>query len=79
MAQSNGIGLPIRRFFEDHLTVQRGMSPNTVLSYRDTFKLFLQFAVERCRKSCIDLTVDDLSDRLVKQETPRLCRGTSKV
>jgi site-specific recombinase XerD len=75
MAQNNGIGLPIRRFFEDHLVTQRGMSPNTVLSYRDTFKLFLQFAVERCRKSCVDLAIDDLSDRLVRQFLEHLDRG----
>ena len=64
MPQSNNIGLPIRRFFEDHLVSQRGLSPNTVLSYRDTFKLFLQFAVEHCRKSCTDLIVDDLTAQL---------------
>lgn len=75
MTQSNSIGLPIRRFFEDHLVVQRGVSPNTVLSYRDTFKLFLQFAVERCRKSCTDLVVDELSDRLVRQFLEHLDSG----
>lgn len=75
MAQSNSIGLPIRRFFEEHMVTQRGMSPNTVLSYRDTFKLFLQFAVERCRKSCTDLAVDDLSDLLVRQFLEHLDSG----
>ncbi len=47
MPKSVNIGLPIRRFFEDHLVSQRGLSPNTVLSYRDTLKLLLQFAVEQ--------------------------------
>lgn len=75
MAQNKDIGLPIRRFFEDYLIAQRGMSPNTVLSYRDSFKLFLQFTAERCRKSCADLTVDDLSDRMVKQFLEHLSRG----
>ncbi len=75
MAQSKSIGLPIRGFFEDHLVAQRGMSPNTILSYRDTFKLFLQFAAERCRKSCTDLAIDDLSERLVRQFLDHLDRG----
>lgn len=75
MAQSKNIGLPIRGFFEDHLVAQRGMSPNTILSYRDTFKLFLQFAVERCRKSCTDLAIDDLSERLVRQFLEHLDSG----
>jgi site-specific recombinase XerD len=61
------IALPIRRFFEEHLVSQRGLSPNTVLSYRDTWKLLLQFSVQRCRKECTDLTVDDLTPQLIRQ------------
>jgi integrase/recombinase XerD len=67
MAKSTNIALPIRHFFEQHLVSQRGLSPNTVLSYRDTLKLLLQFAVQSCHKSCTDLTVDDLTPKLVRQ------------
>ena len=64
---SINIALPIRRFFEEYLVSQRGLSPNTVLSYRDTLKLLLQFAVQQRRKECTDLAVDDLSPQLIKQ------------
>lgn len=61
------IALPIRRFFEEHLVSQRGLSPNTVLSYRDALKLLLQFAIQKRRKECTDLTVDDLTPQLIRQ------------
>jgi site-specific recombinase XerD len=66
MSKSLNIALPIRHFFEEHLVSQRGLSSNTVLSYRDTMKLLLQFAVGQCRKSCTDLTVNDLTPELVR-------------
>lgn len=34
----------IQRFFQEHLIVERNASPNTVLAYRDSLKLFLQHA-----------------------------------
>ena len=67
MQKSINIASPIHGFFEHHLVLQRGLSPHTVLAYRDTMKLFLQFAVQHCRKSCTDLMVDDL--------TPDTCPG----
>jgi site-specific recombinase XerD len=76
MSKSLNIALPLRRFFEEHLVSQRGLSPNTVLSYRDTLKLLLQFTVQQCRKECIDLAVDDLSPRLVRQFLEHL--GTTR-
>jgi len=36
----------VQDFFEKHLTVERNASRNTVLAYRDCFKLFLSYAVE---------------------------------
>jgi site-specific recombinase XerD len=72
---SINIALPIRRFFEEHLVSQRGLSPNTVLSYRDTLKLLLQFAVQQCRKECTDLTMDDLSPQVVRQFLEHLGRN----
>jgi len=55
----------IRGFFDQHLVSQRGLSGHTVLSYRDTFKLLLEFACRERRKSCIELTLEDLSADLV--------------
>lgn len=31
------LGHHVQAFFSDYLTAQRDLSPNTVLSYRDTF------------------------------------------
>lgn len=41
----------LRSFFKDYLRVQRGMSANTIQSYRDTWCLLLRFGVERKKMS----------------------------
>jgi site-specific recombinase XerD len=48
----------LQAFFTDRLVTQRGASPNTVASYRDTFRLLLGFAEERTGRqpSVLDLT-----------------------
>lgn len=37
------VGPLLQRFFTDYLTGQRRLSPQTIASYRDTFRLLLQF------------------------------------
>lgn len=37
----------LSKYFHEHLTHQKGGSPNTVKSYRDTFKLLLQYFQEK--------------------------------
>lgn len=56
----------IRGFFQQHLISQRGLSGNTVLAYRDAMKLFLAFACRFHRKATTNLTLDDLSDDVVR-------------
>lgn len=67
MLKSINIATPIRQFFENHLVSQRALSAHTVLAYRDTMKLFLQYAVQQYRKSCTDLTMEDLTPEMVRQ------------
>lgn len=55
-----GLGRYIQAFFGDHLTSQRNLSPNTVLSYRDSLKLFLAFAARHHTKMVVDLGFDDV-------------------
>lgn len=55
----------IRRFLQDHLTLQKGCSRHTVLSYRDTIKLLLTFAAARKKTSVARLTLADLTPGLV--------------
>jgi len=44
---------------------QRKASPHTIASYRDTFRLLLQFAQKRLRKAPSQLALDDLDAFLV--------------
>ncbi len=50
----------LKRFLGEYLPQQRAFSPHTILSYRDTWKLLLQFAAGRKRRVA-DLTVANLS------------------
>ena len=52
-------------FFTRRLMQQRRASPNTIASYRDTFRLLLQFAQQRLRKAPSCLALDDVDAPLV--------------
>lgn len=58
------LGPWLRRFFEEYLVTERNLARNTQLSYRDTFKLLLDFAVDRLRKPVERLAVRDISAEL---------------
>src|SRR5207244_1882797 len=55
----------LQDFFCQHLVVQRNVSPQTVASYRDAFRLLLRSAAERTRKSPVTLTLQDLDAPLI--------------
>jgi len=55
----------IRSFFEDHLACQRNVSRNTIQSYRDGIKLFLQNMAQCLEKAVVDLQVTDVTEPLV--------------
>jgi integrase/recombinase XerD len=50
----------LRAFFAQHLPLTRGLSPRTVLSYRDTFVLLLRFLAERHDCGVVDLELKHL-------------------
>lgn len=50
----------VQTFFTHHLVSQRRASQQTIASYRDTFRLLIQFRSESIRKKPCDLTVEDL-------------------
>src|SRR5215813_3719643 len=52
-------------FFSDRLLAQRKVSPHTIASYRDTFRLLLQFAQKRLHKAPSQLGLNDLDASLV--------------
>jgi integrase/recombinase XerD len=55
----------LQRFFVERLIQQRGMSPRTVESYRDSFRLLLNFAQQTLRKQPTTLTLQDVAPALV--------------
>lgn len=55
----------VQRFFTDRLMGQMRASPNTVASYRDTFRLLLRFAARETGRAPTDLAVADLDAALV--------------
>ncbi len=56
---SNQLGPALRDYFADHLPRLRGMSPNTIQSYRDSLVLLLRFVA--CDRKCTVADID-LSD-----------------
>ena len=54
----------LTRFFSQRLIQQRQASPHTISSYRDTFRLLLQFAKVRLGKEPSRLTWDDIDATL---------------
>ena len=50
----------LEAFFIDRLMRQRQVSPHTLASYRDTFRLLLQYAQRQLRKAPSDLMLPDL-------------------
>jgi site-specific recombinase XerD len=60
------IGPLLQRFFTDHLRAQRRVSLETIASYRDTFRLLLQFVQREMRIEPVDLSIASLdADRVL--------------
>ena len=60
------LGTWLRRFLEEHC-FERGLSLNTVHSYRDAFVLLLPFAAARVRRSVDRLGLGDLGAECVRE------------
>ena len=58
---SNTFPALLQTFFTDRLLQQRRASPNTVASYRDSFRLLLRFAKENLDKEPSVLSFDDFT------------------
>lgn len=61
----NSLPTLLRSFFEEYLTAQRDMSPNTILAYRDAFKLFLRFAARYTGRQVVRLQLEDIGPAVV--------------
>jgi integrase/recombinase XerD len=61
----NTLSTAIQAFFTERLVRDRGASPHTIASYRDTLRLLLVFATRRCGKQPTKLTIEDLDATLI--------------
>jgi integrase/recombinase XerD len=59
------LAIYLQRFFTDRLGTQLKASPNTIISYRDTFRLLLKYAATQLKKAPTDLRVADVDAELV--------------
>ena len=60
------LGPWVRRFLLEHLIVERNLSRQTQLSYRDTLRLLLPFVASQCHQSLDRLTVEQVSAEHVR-------------
>jgi integrase/recombinase XerD len=69
----------VQDFFCQRLIAQRNVSPRTVASYRDTFRLLLRYAEEHLKKHPTQLVLSDLDAALVSSflEYVEKIRGNS--
>ncbi|MCC6587418.1 MAG: site-specific integrase [Bryobacterales bacterium] len=59
------LGSILTSFFNDHLKLQKGLRPNSISSYADAMRLFLQFAARAAGKKVTQLGLDDLDADVV--------------
>lgn len=63
--QPTQLGRAVVRFFQEYLPTLRGMSRNTIQSYRDSMILFLGFAAKDCQRPIESLELADITaDRI---------------
>src|SRR5664279_3766912 len=62
---SNALLPLLHAYFHDWMAGQRSASRHTILSYRDTWRLFLRFVAKRNQRDVARLSLADLSDHQV--------------
>lgn len=65
MNVTHPIGPIVQAFFQEFMAAQRGLSSNTILSYRDCLRIFLRFATERVGKPVDKIVIEDFDEELV--------------
>lgn len=58
--EANILGIALKDFFYSYLSQLRGMSPHTILNYRDSLKLFLQFLIQEKDICVSELTIEKI-------------------
>jgi len=65
MKSNNNLSRYIHGFLQDYMSLQKGLSRHTILSYRDAIKLLLTFSATNKKKSVTNLTLSELSPTMV--------------
>jgi len=83
MKKTHPIANYMNAFFNQYLAVQKGLSFNTIFSYRDAIKLLLCFAADHLKKTVDKLDIEDLDHSLILAflnyiENERLCSATTR-
>jgi site-specific recombinase XerD len=66
MTDATKLGPWVRRFLLEHLVDERNLARNTQRSYRDTLTLLVPFIANKVRKEVDQLTVGDITAKLVQ-------------
>jgi len=61
MKKMNKLMMYVQSFFQQYLVVDRGLSQNTVMAYRDSLKLFFAFESSRQKKAATKLVLEDVN------------------
>ncbi|MDE2912095.1 MAG: hypothetical protein OXL68_04125 [Paracoccaceae bacterium] len=64
----------VQKFFAERLISQFGASSNTIASYRDTFRLFLEFADVQSRLTSKDMNISDIDSELFEHSSKNIAR-----
>jgi len=65
MPNDSSLAPLVERFFTKRLISERRVSPHTIASYRDTFRLILQFAEVKLKKAPSTLVLEDLDSQFI--------------
>jgi site-specific recombinase XerD len=77
----------LQYFFSEHLVAHKQVSPCTIVAYRDSFRLLLQFLQKRTAKKPSSLCVEDLDAPLIldflqsleEQRANQICSRNSRL
>ena len=72
-------GALLQRFFADRLIQQQNVSPRTIAAYRDTFRLFLNYAGHAAGKPPAKLALCDIDANLVLLDSTGHCNSSSSL
>lgn len=64
-SKPNDFSYMLSKFLSTHLTGERNLSTNTILSYRDTFKLLLVYLRDEQNMPPEKITISDLRRNLI--------------